>query len=179
MLLYYVLFVLPAVAAVSLVLYLPWGLAGRRRGGLAYHLPRYALVGYGLSLLYLTILWYYPNITFRPEYYFWNLRPFVWVTEVYDMGLRRMLEQLAMNVLMFVPLGLLLPVDFPRLRSLPRTALAVLGTTMAIEITQFFMGRSADIDDVIMNFAGGLLGWCLFRLLNCRPGRCWKKMLGE
>ena len=131
--------------------------------------------------MYLTILWYYPYITFRPEHYFWNLRPFVWLTQVYEMGMRRMLEQLITNVVMFVPLGFLLPVVFQKLRRFLPALGAVTSVTLLIEITQFFIGRSADIDDVIMNAAGGALGYLLFHLLSrlLAGKRWWKRMLGE
>lgn len=182
MLIYYAVFVFPVIALLSAVLYLPFFLAHRKeKYSKLYHLARYALIGCALSLLYLTILWYYPDITFRPEYYFWNLRPFVWLTQVYEMGLRRMLEQLITNVVMFIPLGFLLPVVFQKLRRFLPALGTVTGVTLLIEITQFFIGRSADIDDVIMNAAGGALGYLIFHLLGCLlAGKVWwQRMLGE
>ena len=97
------------------------------------------------------------------------------------MGPRKMAEQLLMNVGMFVPNGLLLPLVFPCLRRFPKTALVVLATTVSVETFQFFIGRSADIDDVIMSLAGGLLGYAIFALLNrCLSKRPrWRRMLGN
>ena len=40
--------------------------------------------------------------------------------------------------------------------------MVVIATTTLIETMQYFIGRSADIDDVIMNTIGGLLGYLLF-----------------
>jgi len=181
MLIYYFLFVFPVIALLSAAVYAPFAISARGKGrNRWYHLPRYALVGCVLSLLYLTVLWYWPDISFQPEYYFLNLRPFVWVTECYTMGLRRMLQQLAMNIVMFVPYGLLLPTVFQRLRTWWKTGLTALASTVLIETTQYFIGRSADIDDVIMNLTGGLLGYGLFFLLNRalnKSGR-WQSMLG-
>lgn len=171
MLISFFLLELPAIALVSGILYLPYLLWSKRRSGkqnLGFHLVRYAFLGYCLSLLYLTVLWYYPDITFFPECHMLNLRPFVWLTECYEMGPRKMAEQLLLNVGMFVPYGLLLPLVFPCLRRFPKTALVVLATTVSIETFQFFIGRSADIDDAIMNLVGGLLGYAIFALLNRR-----------
>lgn len=183
MLVYFFLFVFPIAALASLVLYAPWALLARRKGkrGMLFHLPRYTFVGYLLSLVYLTLLFYYPDITFHPDHHFLNLRPFVWVTETYDMGVGKMLWQLAMNAAMFVPLGLLLPVIFRSMRKWYANALTVLLTTVSIETLQYFMGRSADIDDVLMNLAGGLLGWCIFSLMNKKLSNSgiWKKLLGQ
>ena len=85
-----------------------------------------------------------------------------------------------MNVGMFVPYGLLLPLVFPGLRRFPKMALVVLATTVSIETFQFFIGRSADIDDVIMNLLGGLLGYAVFALLNrfLAPSPRWQRTLG-
>lgn len=74
-------------------------------------------------------------------------------------------QQVAMNVLLFVPLGL-----FARLlwrRGLAATALLGFGASLAIEITQVtanfgtapFVYRIFDVDDLLNNTAGALLGW--------------------
>ena len=39
-------------------------------------------------------------------------------------------------------------------------------TSCAIEFAQFFIGRSTDIDDVILNTAGALAGYWLFWLVR-------------
>lgn len=183
MLLFYVLFLLPIVAAVSALLYAPFAIRTRRRlgkKGALYHLARFALVGCVLSLVYLTLLWYFPDITFHPAHHFLNLRPFVWVTQCYDMGFRRMIRQLLLNVAMFIPLGFLLPVTAEKARKGWVTVSIVLLSTLAIETLQFFLGRSADIDDVIMNTLGGVIGYGVFRLANraFRGQAWWKQMLG-
>lgn len=178
MLLYYVLKVFPSIAIISAIIYIPFYVYIKRCYGkqiVLYHLAKYALIGCLLSLIYLTLLWYYPNITFHPDYYFLNLRPFVWVYEVYDMGPKKMMMQLMMNIGMFVPLGLLLPIAIKNMRKLWKTLAVTLSFTLVIEITQYFMGRSADIDDVIMNLIGGLIGYALFALLNrCRIGNLFQ-----
>lgn len=183
MLLYYILFVFPFMALASALLYLPYALYSRCRYGkqsIFFHLPKYALLGYVLSLIYLTILWYYPNITFHPDHYFLNLRPFVWITECYAMGFQKMVMQLLLNIAMFVPYGFLLPAASRKVRRGWKTALAVLLTTVSIETLQYFMGRSADIDDVIMNFTGGIAGYCLFLCFRrlFRGKKWWHTMLG-
>ncbi|MBS7224590.1 MAG: VanZ family protein [Clostridiaceae bacterium] len=181
MLIYFVIFVLPVIAVLSALLYLPFWAVRRKQLGkrsLLYHLVRYALLGCIFSLIYLTILWIFP-IQFPPDHYFLNLRPFSWVHETYLMGMEKMLEQLFLNIAMFIPYGLLLPLAMLKLRHWYRTGLAVLGTTVSIEIVQYFIGRSADIDDVIMNLTGGLLGFALFTLLRrlFHKQNWWKAML--
>ena len=69
------------------------------------------------------------------------------------------------NIAMFVPIGF-----FPALlwRGWRWWKALLLGClpSCAIEFIQFFIGRSTDIDDVILNTTGALLGYGLFRL--CR-----------
>lgn len=169
MLLYYLIRVFPLTALISLIIYTPFYMYTKYRYGKQkwlVHLARYALIGYLLSLAYLTILWYYPYITFHPEYYFLNLRPFVWVYECYDMGFKKMIMQLILNIGMFVPYGLLLPIAVKSMRKWWKTSSVVLASTLLIEILQYFIGRSADIDDVIMNFIGGLIGYLLFVIIS-------------
>ena len=57
--------------------------------------------------------------------------------------------------------------------------LIVFLTTFGIEFLQYFMGRSADIDDVITNFLGGLIGYILFLAFNklLKNTNFWEKLI--
>jgi glycopeptide antibiotics resistance protein len=66
------------------------------------------------------------------------------------------------NILLFVPLGFLLPLLWKRFSPLA-TVLTGAALSFAIETVQFFTGRAADIDDFILNTLGALLGCCIFR----------------
>ena len=72
--------------------------------------------------------------------------------------------QIFINFLLLAPLGFLLPVQFRKFQSFPRTALTVLVVALLIETLQYFIGRSADIDDVIINTVGGIFGYLCFML---------------
>ena len=61
------------------------------------------------------------------------------------------------NVLMFVPVGALVAWIARRRRVLAGASVGLL-LSMAIETTQYGIGRVADIDDLILNTAGALLG---------------------
>ena len=70
------------------------------------------------------------------------------------------------NILMFIPLGLLLPKVFPKLSSLPRVLLTTAAIITAVEIIQLFtLVGSCDIDDLILNVLGSALGYGLHKLL--------------
>ncbi|MFD4629157.1 VanZ family protein [Streptomyces sp. NPDC058284] len=83
---------------------------------------------------------------------------------------RDTVKQLGGNILLGVPFGLLLPVMLPRTRGLVRVGLATAVTMVLVELAQgaFVTGRTFDIDDVILNTAGALLGYLL---LGRRLGR--------
>ena len=62
------------------------------------------------------------------------------------------------NVLMFVPMGIFLPLTFPRL-SRQKLWLSAIIVPIIIEIIQPIVGRSFDIDDLICNSIGILIGY--------------------
>lgn len=75
-----------------------------------------------------------------------------------------------LNVALFVPLGFLLPLLLVRYESLARIARVGLLLTVAIEGLQFLLmmvfgsGRGVDVNDVIANTLGAVLGYGLLRL---------------
>ena len=91
-----------------------------------------------------------------------NLVPFQVFQETWGMPEPKKIAQTAANVVMFVPLGFLMPVAFRRMRSFGKTTLSLALFSFAIEFTQYFTGRSADIDDLILNTLGGILGYLIF-----------------
>lgn len=70
---------------------------------------------------------------------------------------------LAGNFLMFLPFGVLLPFRSERLTPRVMWKLALL-VPIAVEVLQPVVGRSFDIDDVLLNAAGALLGYALWYL---------------
>lgn len=69
------------------------------------------------------------------------------------------------NIIMFIPLGFLLPRVFPRLCSLPQVLLATAAIITVIELLQLFtLVGSCDIDDLILNVIGAALGYGLYKL---------------
>ena len=68
------------------------------------------------------------------------------------------------NIIMFIPLGFLLPRVFPKLHTLIRVLLATALIITAVEIIQLFtLVGSCDIDDLILNVLGSALGYLLHK----------------
>lgn len=68
------------------------------------------------------------------------------------------------NLLLFLPVGFFLPL----LWHLKGKTVILIGflSSLSIEICQLFLTRYSDIDDVILNTVGVILGLLIFRLLN-------------
>lgn len=67
------------------------------------------------------------------------------------------------NILMFIPLGIFLPLLFPRLRKLHKTLLATALIITAVELTQLLtLVGSCDVDDLILNVLGAALGFGIY-----------------
>lgn len=69
------------------------------------------------------------------------------------------------NIAMFLPWGFGLPLLWKKFQSAKAVTLMSLLLPVLIETTQLFLGRTVDIDDVILNFCGGLIGGLLYGCL--------------
>ena len=70
------------------------------------------------------------------------------------------------NILIFVPIGILLPISYKKFRNLKNTILFGITYSLIIEITQIFLPRATDIDDIILNTLGVLIGYSIFKILK-------------
>lgn len=97
-----------------------------------------------------------------------SYKRFVYVEETKDVhGIRNFRGNLIGNILMFIPLGIFLSLLY-RKRFLNVVMIAALSSCL-IEFLQYlnmFMGyyRYVDVDDVILNTLGGVIGFCIVRI---------------
>jgi glycopeptide antibiotics resistance protein len=77
--------------------------------------------------------------------------------------LRDAVRQIGGNLLLGVPFGVLVPVLAPRARGVLRVLLLTATVMLLVEFAQgaLVTGRAFDIDDVILNTAGALIGFLL------------------
>lgn len=142
------------------ILYSPIYFILRKRVGFLRQLTSLLLGFSVLLILYVTI--FIGGINFNSNYHLINIVPFKFMMETYEMGYRAMISQVISNMIMFVPIGLLLPIVFKKCREFKFTALYVFLFTFSIEFIQYFIGRSCDVDDIIMNFLGGVVGYGIY-----------------
>ena len=104
-------------------------------------------------------------------------------------ALRDAVKQIGGNVLLGVPFGILVPVVAPRARGLLRVLLLTAVVMLLVEFAQGALveGRAFDIDDVILNTTGALVGYLLLgrrlsRAVHARerlPRRAAKRAKGS
>ena len=71
-----------------------------------------------------------------------------------------------LNIIMFMPLGFLLPLIWKNFRNAKKVVLMGFLMSLAIEICQLFNIRTTDIDDLLMNTLGTLVGYCCWKVFS-------------
>lgn len=97
-----------------------------------------------------------PNIRyicFQPNI---NLKPFQYMFSDYTNSF--------LNVLLFMPLGFFLPVLWQTFRKISWTALFGFAASALIEVLQLFTFRATDVNDLMTNTLGTVLGWGVARI---------------
>lgn len=72
------------------------------------------------------------------------------------------LKNTVLNVVLFLPLGILLPFLWKEYDSLKKTVLFGFGMSLSIELFQILTYRATDINDIIANTLGAGVGYVLF-----------------
>ena len=89
-----------------------------------------------------------------------------WIPFVNGIGL-----EFILNIFCFIPLGFLCPVISKTYNQIKNAALLGFGLSLAIEISQLFtLYRATDINDLIANVLGTIVGLLCFRLV-VKPGK--------
>lgn len=72
-------------------------------------------------------------------------------------------KQIGGNVVLGVPFGVLLPTMVPRARGLLRVTVLTAGVMLLVELVQgaLIVGRAFDVDDIILNTSGAVIGYLL------------------
>lgn len=153
-------------ATLFLIIYAIYDLIRNRKekNSLLMRLVFYSFIYYIINVLKLTLL----PITFIPIEVSVQLVPFYFVIESVNSGYiaRAYLE----NFILLLPLGLYLPLLFKRLRRLKLTILIVFLLSTSIETIQLIMGltfgshRTFNVDDIILNTSGALIGYLIFKI---------------
>ena len=81
-----------------------------------------------------------------------------------------------LNIFMFIPLGLFLPILYKEFNKIGIIAIAGFLFSLSIEIIQMFGFGSSDINDLMTNTIGACLGYLIFVLISkIVPKSVWEK----
>ena len=127
------------------------------------HAPALLLFVYAAAVVAITI---FPITPHPPSY--WIGEP--WWTMIHWIPFDVDAPSFVLNVIMFVPFGVLVPLLWRPADAVRRLAVTAACASAGIELTQFVIGltlgsrRTVDVNDLIANTAGALLGLLVLRL---------------
>lgn len=166
----YILLLIPAapvLTAMAAVLYAGIFLFARkkrkRKLSVRKILGEFLLTGWFLTYLYVTQklsneIGLGRSVNLKP------FHPFI-IAVKYGLSNFEMVKVILLNTIMVLPLGFLLPIVFDRrMKNYLSIFLVAFPVAVLTELSQFLTQRSADIDDVISNTMGALLGFALYVL---------------
>lgn len=94
-----------------------------------------------------------------------NLQPFSGYIEAWKKYSLRDLQNCIFNIFMFVPLGVFLPLINAKFKKFKWLLLVVVSATLSIETYQTLSGSGIfELDDLMNNSLGGIIGYQLYRL---------------
>ena len=122
--------------------------------------------GYVIIVLYATILRWYGG------YRDWNLHLFRAWREAWNNFSAKSWANVLLNIAMFVPLGVLLPLMGKPFRNWYVTIPTGFGTSALIEVVQLLLSRGVcDVDDLFCNGLGAMIGYFAFMAVGSLVGK--------
>ena len=114
---------------------------------------------YLIAITYMLCLFYV--VTFQDSNYgVSNYIPFKEIFR-YSVGSRKFIKNILGNIMLFIPYGFLSSYLLKN-RKISITFILSLIVSVTIEVVQYYIGRVFDIDDIILNVLGGIMGGLLF-----------------
>lgn len=114
-------------------------------------------------LIYAMLLFYV--VTFQDVNYGTN--NFIPFKEIfrYEIGSKLFIKNIVGNIILFIPFGLFVSYLLKTRRTYPIIVISIV-TSGVIEYTQSQIGRTFDIDDILLNVVGGFVGFLLYLIID-------------
>lgn len=114
-------------------------------------------------LVYAMLLFYV--VTFQDVNYGTN--NFVPFKEIlrYEVGSKLFIKNILGNIILFIPFGLFVSYILRTRRTFPILIITTI-TSLVIEFTQLKIGRTFDIDDILLNIVGGFIGYLIYIIFD-------------
>jgi len=115
---------------------------------------------YLISIIYIWLLFEILTMTELNSSSGMNLVPFSEILR-YDFGTRMFNYNVFGNIIIFIPFGYLIG-NYVNPKKIWPVIITTLLTSSVVEFVQLRIGRSFDIDDIILNLIGGIVGYLLY-----------------
>lgn len=110
-------------------------------------------------LIYAMLLFYV--VTFQDVNYGTNnFIPFKEILR-YEVGSKLFIKNILGNIILFIPFGLFVSYIMKTRKTFPIILITAI-TSLVIEFTQLKIGRTFDIDDILLNIIGGFIGYLVY-----------------
>lgn len=83
----------------------------------------------------------------------------------YEFGSRLFIKNIVGNILLFLPYGYFSS-EYLKSNKISSPCILTLIISFTIELVQLNIGRTFDIDDIILNTIGGIIGYLLYRMIE-------------
>lgn len=95
--------------------------------------------------------------------------PFYTMFNSWNNGLWQFIYHVFGNMLWFIPFGFFSPLIYSKFKNLTRLLLLSFTFSFSIEILQFLFNNGiSDIDDIILNILGSLLGYSIYKIYSTK-----------
>ena len=140
-----------------------------RKQTLLHIIVMFVFCYYLFGILTVTGIGFTKSMTFSPNL---SLTPFIgMITGPIDTML---------NVILFVPMGLFLPLLYKKYNSIKAVAITGFMFSLSVEMVQMFGWGSSDINDLITNTIGACLGYLISKvLLKLVPNKLMKQLYSK
>ena len=174
---------------ISIIFFIAYGIIYKKIMKGTKRIKKRQLLLYALSIGYVVIIIGAPflsrfqdSITYNEGFHF---SLFSYYREAYhhidaNMIKDTLFRNLILNIMLFIPVGFLIPFYSDKLKKMYRVVLIGFLATVTIELTQHFNDYGVfEIDDVFNNTLGTLLGYCCFMIFyRIKNKESWKKIIG-
>ncbi len=128
--------------------------------------PKFILYEEILALIFIVyILMFFQVVTYQDIIsYGNNFIPFKEVTR-YSFGSKLFFKNVVGNIVLFTPYGFFASY-YLKLDKKKTAFILIFLVSLSIETIQLVIGRSFDVDDILLNLIGGMLGYFIYRILD-------------
>lgn len=129
-----------------------------------WHIINFSFISYIITVLLLTGMFSINLMNLGGIKMAPNLMPLIQTLKDFSYYPFSVAKQVSSNIMFFIPFGLFLSCFYIKKANIKKISIIALIFSLSIEMLQYFSGRYFDIDDVIWNTLGALIGLLVFYL---------------